>query len=792
MSIIASSNFFTARKSRSQYQIERSLRFNSADSTNLTRNIATTGNRRTFTISFWFKSVVSNSAGGFVATDGNILTSGYIEFQLTNSDKLQFRYSTGNARSTTAVFRDPSAWYHIVFAVDTTQATDTNRIRVYVNGTEYATTGDAYPAQNFDTFFNTAGIAAQIGHNRNSSGTPENYLSGYIAEYNHIDGQQLTPSSFGETDTITGVWKPKKYTGTYGTNGFYLKFADNSGTTAATLGKDSSGNGNNWTPNNFTNSGFTSDCMVDTPTSNYTTMNPLANASSTSTVGNGMLEVADTSAGGSWEGCQATIPFPTTGKWYYEMRMGGGTNNIFFGISSDAGRYATIMHTHADSFCIRQSDCFPQPDGASTTGTKSGYGHNDIAGIAVNCDTGVIQFYKNNSLNVTFSTTFDPAKTYFASFMSSATGTQTMDFNFGAGGFTYTPPSGFLALNTQNLPEPSIKKGSSYMDVVLYTGNATARSITGLGFSPDLVWIKDRTGDYHHGLFDVVRGANLRLSSSTTGSENTHTQSLTAFNSGGFSLGDNSDGNNAVNINNHAYVAWCWDESATPGFDIVTYAGNGASPRSINHSLGVAPSFVVVKNRTTAGYEWPCFHTSLGTGKVIWLHLDYEADLITNRAYGGIDSVSSTTFTVKSGHTNGGNVNANGDNYVAYLWSEVAGFSKFGSYTGNGSSDGPFVFCGFRPRWVMIKASTSNSRNWGLVDSTRSYANVANHTLAANRSDGESYYGNGESVFGSFNKIDLLSNGFKPRENATWANGSGETYIFAAYAESPFKYALAR
>ena len=244
------------------YQIERSLRFNSADSAYLSRTPASASNRRTWTYSFWVKRAkLSRQMFLGVYTSGSDVAVIEIE-----SDQISwYDYLTSSYRyeiRTTQVLRDPSAWYHIVFAVDTTQATAGNRFKMYVNGSEVTAFGTSNnPTQNTDLAVNAA-IGHYIGSIAGSS-----YVDAYLTEINFIDGQALTPSSFGETDSITGVWKPKKYAGTYGTNGFYLNFSDNSSNTATTIGKDNSGNGNNWTPNNISvTSGVTYDSMLDVPT----------------------------------------------------------------------------------------------------------------------------------------------------------------------------------------------------------------------------------------------------------------------------------------------------------------------------------------------------------------------------------------------------------------------------------------------------------------------------------------------------------------------------------------------
>jgi len=254
------------------YQISRSVRLRSSASAYFNRTPGSATNRRTMTLSMWQKRGEFGSTQEPAIMWAGTNSSNYTLFRwgdgVGNSDskfKLNLNMYTGSTNInliTTPVYRDPSAWYHIVLSIDTTQATAANRVRLYINGTEVTAFSSAtYPSQNLDLLFNSTN-AHEIGRFNFGS-----YLDGYLTEINFIDGQALTPSSFGETDILTGVWKPKKYTGTYGTNGFFLNFSDNSSNTATTIGKDYSGNGNNWTPNNISvTSGSTYDSMLDVPT----------------------------------------------------------------------------------------------------------------------------------------------------------------------------------------------------------------------------------------------------------------------------------------------------------------------------------------------------------------------------------------------------------------------------------------------------------------------------------------------------------------------------------------------
>jgi hypothetical protein len=800
------------------YKIERSLRFNSADSAYLNRTPASAGNTQKFTLSAWVK--IASPGDGY--REITLLGAGTGAQSNTANDNLQLRgngtglqiglLGQGGSGGTYAQFspyhRDPSSWQHIVVAVDTTQATQANRVRAYFNGVEET----AYVANGFGLNYNFSYLNTTATHvigRCNETGGPI-HTDAYITELFFIDGQQLTPSSFGETDTITGVWKPKKYAGTYGTNGFYLNFSDNSGTTSTTLGKDSSGNGNNWTPNNFSvTAGAGNDSMIDVPTpyadggngrGNYCTLNPLISNAPGYLIPaiNGNLEVSVAAGSNAFFG-QAGTQAITSGKFYWEVTPTA--------IATSAGTWMEVgiiqsALTFPDGAAIGAYNggfAYTNDGYKARTATYSSYGAtwttNDVIGIALDATGGSITFYKNGvsqGAAYTDLTNYNlPAGYYPAIAIYRNTGiTQSAVFNFGQRPFAYTPPSGFVALNTQNLPEPSIKKPGTYFDAKLYTGNNGTLTVTGLGFSPDLVWIKNReTAGTSHVLQDQVRGTTAYLQSNSTAAENTNTANdwFRAFTSDGFTVAATTTGGTATgewNNNGSGYVAWCWDESATPGFDIVTYTGNGTA-RTIAHSLGVAPSMMIVKRRDSGvgATNWFVYHSRLNNGVN---PAQYYLLLQSTNGTGGLSSVWNDTAPTSSVFSVGtsSETNGSGGTFVAYLWSEVAGFSKFGSYTGNGSSDGPFVFCGFRPRWVLIKSSTV-ATSWYLFDAVRGTINVNSTTLYPNTADIE------DTNFGQ--GLDFLSNGFKVRAPTGYGlNNSSATYIFAAFAEAPFKYSLAR
>jgi hypothetical protein len=793
------------------YTISRSLRFRSSASAYLNRTQGTSTNQYIGTWSFWCKRGALGTSQrlfeGYTASSD----TGVMEFEFDTNNCFYIGGWATNWRITTQVFRDPSAWYHFVVTVDTTQATANNRIRVYVNGSEitsFSTLNN--PGQNSTFGLNNNSAVLQIGRRRNVSNN-DSFVDGYLTEINFIDGQALTPSSFGETDAQTGVWKPKKYAGTYGTNGFYLNFSDNSNNTAATIGKDYSGNGNNWTPNNISvTSGSTYDSMTDVPTltsesaANYATLNPL-DAGSQCSVGNGNLGVDWSSTSG--HSIRATQGI-TTGKWYWEVTAGA---NASIGIIKQSLRIVPSsgsLWVGSDGFGVGGSYAYaPNTGNAVTNSVFTSYGtsltNGDIVGVAFDADNGKIYFSKNgtwqNSGNPATSTnpafTGIPSDVWCAAigYFTSPT-SNTNFFNFGQRPFAYTPPTGFVALNTFNLPNSTIVAGNSHMDVLTWTGTSTAsgRTFTGLRFQPDFIWSKTRNQAYNHQLYDANRGTGKRLQSNTTDAEATNPASgyISAFNSNGFTTVAGTTDNSWFNETNTTYVSWNWragnstssntsgsitstvSANASAGFSVVTYTGTG-STGTVGHGLGVAPAMIIVKPRgaTVTTDAWNVYHASLGNTQFLVLNATDVAVTATNRW--NSTSPTSSVFTI------GTIPSSNAVGYVAYCWSQIAGYSSFGSYTGNGSTDGPFVFTGFRPRFLLVKP-TSITGSWTLVDTARDQFNLSTKGLYSDLSDAED----------TSRTTDILSNGFKFRSSAN--NVSSANYIYAAFAENPFKNSLAR
>ena len=801
------------------HPINNSLRFRSSASADLSRTPSVAGNRQTWTWSGWLKR--GSFGDGFIMGT-NYASVGGLHSIRWSADNLSMYIepATGvkTGWTTTAVFRDPSAWYHVVFAFDTTQASVADMCKIYVNGVLQTITifnyNASYISQNANGLINGTTLHT-IGSGRT---VYTYYFDGYMAEVNFVNGQALTPSSFGAYDAVTGVWQPARYTGTYGTNGYYLKFAS-TGSTAA-LGTDSSGNSNTWTVNNFSvTAGTTYDPMIDSPTvgslaSNYGVLNPLAWGGSTYyTPIDGNLAWREASGIASWKSRFATIA-PSSGKWYAEFYWTySGTNPLsslaFVGLHNGL-QSTTYCGQTANTYGYSASGV--KYNNATSAAYGSSWGNGSLVQIAYDADNGKVWFGLNGSWQASGDPaagtnpayTGVPANLFIgiSAYWVSPDGTTWAYANFGQRPFTYTPPSGFVALNSYNLPAPTIANGASYMAATTYTGTGATQSIsdganttTNVTFQPDLVWIKSRSAATNNNVFDSLRTATNYLISNSTAANATNANTLTAFNAGGFALGTDAS-SIGVNISTNTYVAWQWlagagssstntngsitstvSVNATAGFSVVTYTGTGANA-TVGHGLGVAPSMVIVKNRISTTQNWNVWFAGFaGTDYIL---LNTTAATGSSATLWNSTAPSSTVFSV--GTANGANGSTNG--MVAYCWSAVAGYSAFGSYTGNGSADGPFIYTGFRPRFILTKCSSlgGSGFEWFLYDTSRSTYNTASALLQPQSSAAEQT----AAVF------DIVSNGFKIRDAGNAINSVSQTYIYAAFAENPFKYALAR
>ena len=718
------------------YQVSRSLRLNFADSAYLARTPSVTSSTRTlWTYSGWVKLNLPITTYGHALLSSGTSSSNYVSVYIDSTSQL-WVLMDGYYKYGGPLIRDVSAWYHFVVVYDSNQSAG-SRIKMYLNGVQVTTTVNSEITSNYSSPLGVNTNPMYVGRIGNNAGwSTFTYTSANLAENIWVDGQALTPSSFAETNATTGQWVPKAYAGTYGTNGFKLNFSDNSAATAATLGADSSGNGNNFTPTNLSvTAGVGNDSLTDTPTQygsdagaggevrgNYCTLNPAI--PSASGITNGNLDATGAA--------QGTFDI-TSGSWYWESTASATAAG---GIINSAGT-------------------------AYTTAIASGV----TRGFRYASSTTTLESTINGSSWTTIS-----AAVVGQPFPYVLTGATSS--NFGQRAFTYTAPSGYKALCVQNLSTPTIVLPSAAFDAKLYTGTGSSQSITGLGFNPDLVWIKSRSAATDNTLYDSVRGVQARLESNTTDAEVTADNGLTAFDATGFTVNTLAQ----VNTSAATYVGWCWDESVSAGFDIVSYTGNGAN-RTVAHSLGVAPKVMIVKRRGNTD-AWAVYHANL-TSAAYALILNTTAAEASVPTYWNSTAPTSSVFSLGTSTV----VNATSSTYIAYLWAEVAGFSKFGSYTGNGAADGPFVDCGFKPRFVLIKHSSGAGNNWRIWDSSR---------FTTNENKTEVYPSLNASEQLEVNGIDILSNGFKARWSSAAINVSAGTYIFMAFAESPFKYANAK
>lgn len=446
------------------YQVKNSLRFNSGSTDSLTRTPASASNQRTYTISTWLKlSSTSTSNQIFGAKDPSVSSNDGL--WVLDDSTIMFYMGQATRRVSSQLLRDFSAWYHIMASIDTTQATASNRIKIYLNGSQITSfSTESNPTQNYDSAINGTNLH-NIGKRIN-----DDYLNGYLAEFYLIDGQALTPSSFGETDEDTGIWKPKAYTGSFGTNGFYLDFED-----SANLGNDMSGNNNDFTVNNLTSI----DQSTDTPTNNFATLNSLVPATSVS-FSNGNLTFTGARAG-NWSSAVSTIAL-NSGKWYAEFKMDstGGLRMVAVEPAENISDYNDNHGGHtADGRGYEDSNGYLNTNGGSSA-WGSTYGNGDIIGVALDMDNRYVYFskngvYQNSGVPTSGSSGTGSAGSqlankayYFVVSGHESSGNTVIQSNFGSpsftiasgnadangfGNFEYAVPSGYYALCTKNLAQ---------------------------------------------------------------------------------------------------------------------------------------------------------------------------------------------------------------------------------------------------------------------------------------------------------------------------------------------------
>lgn len=773
--------FISNTSGATSYEVQRSVRLRSAASAYFSR-VFSASDQTKWTFSAWVKRGTLGGTDTLLYASNDSTGNNWSALRFV-SDQLEYFTIVGGSYTgrllTTRLFRDPSAWYHITLVIDTNNATAADRQQLWVNGVRET----SFSASTNHGAGNTTWVNGSLTHYINGNFLLSSFGDKYAAEINFSSGQALTPTSFAEQDTTTKMWVPKRYTGTYGTNGFYLDFSDITSTT--TLGYDKSGNGNNWTANNISlTAGSTYDSMLDVPglpwadggngRGNYATLNPLDKGTSV-TVSEANLKW---SVGGSSQGIRAGVYLPASGKFYWETVVTANGGNEFARIG--VGGVDLSMNVSNDSatnvWYYAQNNGY-KGNGGSAVAYGASYTTGDVIGTAVDMDSGKIWWSKNGVWQASGdpSSGANPAYSNIGTTQVSPYSFQvglgiTVATNFGQRPFAYTPPTGFKALHTGNLPTPTgaAAKPWEHFDVVLATGANIKTTAEGVFPSNYLEWIKDRANSNNHQLIDIVRGSSAVLQSNTTAAETTYSAPS------GSSVGWVWKAGGAAVTNTAGSITSQVSANTAAGFSIVTYTGTGANA-TVGHGLGVAPKLIFVKRRNSTG-EWLTY-TQM-TGNTNFLELNTTAASTASITAWSNTSPTSSVFSV--GTTSGAN-SSNGT-YVAYCFAEVPGFSKFGSYTGNGSADGRFVHCGFKPRYVLIKR-TDSTGNWILLDGGREPENEVNLQLAANLSNLESTSTGG---------IDFASNGFKVRITSTDLNANGGTYIYVAFAESPFVWSNAR
>jgi hypothetical protein len=771
---------------------------------------AGTGN---FTLEFWTFHLTSSTYQGYYY--GGAV--GSINFRRTSSNTIELAHDGVTSVLITSTTIPANQWVHV--AVTRNSGT----VRIFINGVSGGSV-------TYTGNFNSTGGTGTIG-----SITSSIYnLNGYISNLRLITGTALYTANFtpptAQLTAVSGTQLLTCQSSTFvdnSTNAFTITAAGDArpqqfSPFTLDVTDDHSGQGNHWIPNNLDlrTTGAGADILVDSPTSygtdtgvggevrgNYCTLNPLDKGTNATLANGNLFGSTSTTA---WAMIRSTFAI-SSGKWYWEFTV--ATTQIIIGLAKSNAALANYVGADANGW-----GWYGATGNKVNGGTQVTYvgvwAANDVIGVSFDADVGTLVFYKNGTSQGTAYTGLTSGPYFPAISFSSAS--DNANANFGQRAFAYTAPSGFKALCTQNLTythtigATSTTQANDYFNIGTWTGdNANPRTITGIGFQPDFTWIKCRSNGALHRLHDAVRGSEKILYSDSTIAEAATDAdgTISAFTSDGFTLQGSTSAQN-VNLSPRTYVAWNWNAggsnqtisvgqyatspanvpsiastvraNTTSGFSIVTASASGTSPVTVGHGLGVAPSMVIgrVRNNTA---NWYVYHSSFSAQDYLVLN-SAAAKATSSNIWDAAPTL--TVFTIGNPQNGWNGGTAGSYNYVAYCFAPVAGYSAFGSYTGNGSStDGVFIYLGFRPRYVLIKR-TNTTENWHVMDTSRNPYNYMDLSLYPNLPNSE--------VPTSGHAIDFLSNGIKMRNTNTGYNASGSTYIYAAFAESPFKYSLAR
>jgi hypothetical protein len=793
-----------------------------------------------YCISFWAKR---SALGG---TNVNVIaggSSGLEDILRYKTDQLEFTINGGGGGEiqTNAVYRDPTAWQHVFVKYDSANGTAGDRMRMFVNGAEitsFAT--DSNPSSGLDSNLLDGAIIA-VGAYPDGS---QNF-NGYLAEFIVLDGQDKAVTDFGEYDSNTGIWIPKEFSGSYGSNGFKLNFSN-----ASSLGADTSGNGNNFTVNGSmaTTQQVTDTCTNDADNNigNYATLNPIATGSG-GTFSGGNLTVTPANLDGEI----ATIGL-SSGKWYWEctQNANGGEVGVYTAsalLTTSGGGQANGVGSFDLNFNGRTHN---NPIGGtlstSSDYTQWAFASGDVIGVALDMDAGKIWFRKNGTYLQSGSGTSgnvgDPAAgsnemmsgitTTVFPMVGDGTGTaaNAQTINFGQSSFAHSAPSGFNNINTANFAEPTVTDPSAFYQNKIYTGNGSTNALTFDGNSdmqPDFVWIKDRSETDSHALFDSVRGVQKYLQPNATSDEQTSSDGITSFNSDGFTIGGDL---NPINSSGDSFVAWCMKAGGAPsadntgdrtptnnsvmkndaavttsnffaaadiyptrmsiashgGFAIGTYAGNssgGSSAQTIAHGFGAVPDVILQKQTDASGQDWNMYHISNHAGS----NDPQDFDLSLNSSAAQDDNATkwndtAPTSTLFTVGTSGG-VNGSGKTFVFYLFKRTPGLIGIGYFTGNNSANGPNVVVDDGTGFGFKPA-------WVIFKKVDASSNWFIRDSARNPFNPvnlELYSNSTDADYSDGNsEVDFTSNGFKIRGAAGGYNSSGNKIIYVAFAESPF------
>ena len=825
------------------HKINQSLRFNSPDNANVKRDITSSSNRKTWTWSAWVKRG-SLGSDQYLFDDGR--TSSKSSFNFDTNDRLYVQLFDSNASSakyklTNQRFRDCSSWYHFVWRVDTTQATAEDRSRVYVNGTQIISWNTEQNVnQNADSTINQSGNDHLIGK---YGGNTSRMFDGYIAETNFVDGLSLDPTYFGETKE--NIWIPKEYTGSYGTNGFYLKYV------AGAEGTDSSGNGNNFThtPGNTSRNR----AVQDSPTNNFCVMPYTNNPTILSKEHQGMR--LNTSRTGYWDGAYGSFSVKS-GKWYYEVQMNETAGDAFRVVPGwkqapdEDSKVFNRLGTSADPFGTSNTGDFGNlghyafPPWNATffgnggyTGTKSAASKGDVLNVAVDFDNNKIYFGLNgtyaandggtdgdpaNGTNESLSGLLNNGKFYSPSVClrnDNNAGSNSARFNFGSdrsfganlslgtayadengfGEFRYSVPSGFLSLCSENLPNPEVdpndeENPTDYFVTTLYTGTNTTNE-KNIGFAPDLLWFKHRNGGSDHVIYDTIRGANSGLSPNNANGQNTSansSQDLMSFDNDGFTVGVGSQFG-SVNSPGHTIASWAWKGGGT-----AVSNSNGSITSSV--SANTDAGFSVVSYTGNGGSSATVGHGLTQAPDCIWgKHRTAGEGWVSfwnTPAMGPTKTMafnSTGAAATSSGEWNNtaptntvftiGNQGRVNTNNAAYI---MYCFHNVDGYCKVGEYRGNANADGPTINCGFRPAwilirRTASGSDWCIYDSKRLGYNVDNNLQRIAAASEQ-----------TDDDIDIYSTGFKLRRSSTNFNGSGQAHVYIAFAEQPFRYVTAR